>query len=575
MTLEEKIAKAVDAGFTDDEIATVLKAQSASEHYSDPMDKPRRGDELTTPDPSPNDVRAQPIANFGPVALKSYGGPVDARMVDPNDPEGKANTDWVKRQIVSQAAGGVAGSALRGVLPIATGVAGRIGGSALQGMAQSGAMGATDTAMQGGSIPDVLRSARNSAVVGGAVGAGTQSVGELLGAAARGIRASKGAKARDLIESYGGHVGAGDSGSGLPEFQGIGKVTDEQIGAQARKSGQELLAANDAKFDAEGRQPYKAAVAQVNQGQGKNLIDVSPLRQKMIEVAYDPSTDPATKSFLLSQVDEIEKNFSHKSGLMIAPESWVNGKTSMLWERSDPAKLAVGAGSVQDAKIADVAAVGQKIRSEGPYADANAAYAKAKDASGDFRQALGLGARPSANEAIDERRVANVLARRGQSTTTAGIQGGDARLNELLAQRPELARTADAPDLLKAKADLQFHLGGKNHGGFLERVGVPAGLAAGLGAAAALGHGPAGVGALVGSEVVNNATPIAGRLLYRPAGAAQNAGQAVQGAMPGINYLTAAAQQKQSNDNAVIQGIFGKGRGRPGPDEKQPQQDAP
>lgn len=579
-SLADIISDAVEAGLTDDEIrSAVAKRRTAAMPAGH-----GRGDELFQPDPSPADVKTvgrrlpkQDITEAGDVDLGKLGlGPAAAgsNLVAgtsyrgiPTDGSGSvasmhlrddapgisapaANGPAEARGFLRFAAGGVGGMAAGGAAR-ALGAPG-----AVQNVAGGAAAGAAPSAMQGDAPGEIAKNA--------AIGASVPTVGALLERGGQAIMNSRGVKARALLEKHGAKVGVGDAGSGLPELDAVpGKVTDYDIGQAGRESGRKLLDANEETFDREGRQPYKAATAQIDKGQGRNLVDVLPLRRKMLEVAAAPDTDPAVRSVLMGQVKEMDTQFPDTGmGKRFAPESWVNGKTSWLWKQAQPDKLASGAGTPRDAKFADVAAVGQEIREQGPYADANAKYRAAKQESGDFREALGAKRTPSADETIDERKIANFLSRRGQTTTTAGIQGGDKRLADLIAKHPELERTIDSPELLRAKADLQFRLKGPEHGGLIDRIGGPvAGTIAAAGTALA-GHGGLGAAAAIPAYVIGqNATPIAGRLLARPAPHAINVGQSMQGAgalTSQFAAMQAAMDMKRQRDAAAIQTLFGK-----------------
>lgn len=533
--LAEIISDAVDAGLSDADIKAAVARRKATAPpafaLTDYAGENKAGPLAQATQAADARLAADPLAE-GDVVLEDprWQRLTGHTPADNQERERQAQARGFAQFAVGQAAGPLVGGGLQ-----AAGM-----GAGLSNVAGGVAAGALPTAMAGGSPTDIIKDA--------AIGGALPAIGGALAGAGRGIQASRGAQARRLIESRGGSVGVEDSGSGLPEFQGRGKITDADIGDVSREAGRKLLAENDRRFDVEGRQPYRAATAEIDKGQGRNLASTIPLRREMIRVASDPSTDPATRNFLEGQVREMDAQFPIDNGRQYAPESWINGKTSMLWQRAKPG-LPSGAGSVQDAKIGTVATVGQKLREAGPYADANRKYAEAKNDSGDFREALGLKRKPSPDENVDERRVANVLARRGQKTTTAGIQQGDERLQELLDANPELARVAEGPELLKAKADLQFRVGNPAHGGMLERIGLPGGaLLGGLAADMAGGHGVKGaaLGLLTGLTA-QNATPIAGRLLYNPARAAVPAGEAIAGAGPLASQYAALAS------NPIIQ----------------------
>lgn len=554
--LADIISEAVDAGLSDAEIkAAVAKRKAAApktgpavgEYTSGPLSQQelarggRRGqDPLAGGDV---DLKGGGFAYTYPQLANEYGIVGAPGGTATNGPE-------EARGFLRFAGSGLAGMA-------ASGAARALGaGPGTQGVVGGIASGAAPSAMAGERPEEILKNA--------AIGAAIPTVGSLLSGAGKAIMASRGAKARALIEKHGGNVGVADSGSGLPEFEGRGKITDADIGEQARESGRKLLDVNEQTFDKEGRQPYKAATAQIDKGQGRNLVDVLPLRRKMIEVASAPDTDPAVRSVLLGQVKEMDAAFPDTGmGKRFAPESWVNGKTSWLWKQANPDRLGSGGGTPRDAKFGEVAAVGQQIREQGPYAEANANYRTAKQESGDFREALGAKRTPNIDETVDERKIGNFLARRGQTTTTAGIQGGDKRLAELIAKHPDLERTIDSPELLRAKADLQFRLKGPEHGGLIDRVGGPvAGTLAAVGAAVA-GHGGWGAAAAIPAYLIGqNVNPIAGRLLHNPARGAMAAGGAMT-SRPDLAMqfaqMQASIAEKRRRDAAAIHAIFGGG----------------
>lgn len=543
-------------GYSDDDIVAALqKVKPAAPPSSGHMG---RGDELSQPDPSPSG----PLVDIGKPSLVNYGGYGDTHPMafDVTRPETQRlqgldqEVTGLRGAAASLGVGGVAGDAAGALMPAARTALGRIAGAGAQGAMAGGAGAAADALVHRQPVGEIASAAGSGALTGGVTGAGAATVGEMLRGAGSLVRNSKGGQARQLIEKYGGNVGPMDSGSGIPELNGLKTVTDADIGAQARASGKQLLTANDKLFDQEGRQPYLAARGAIdNSPAGKRMIDVTPLKDKMLEVAYDKGTDPGTKSWLLDQADIIEKQHTGPMGLNVMSEEDIRGLNSML-QRSAKPGLATGSGSVRDAQLSTVADVSKAIVDEGPYAQANADYAAAKTRSGDFREGFGMARKPVANEQVDERRIANALARRGQTTTTAGIQGGDARLTQLEQQYPELQRTIAAPQIVKAKGDLQFGLG--HTGGLIDRMPSK--------------H-------LLVDLARQNVPAMAGRFAYGPAGAAQAAGQAVSGAaVPGAQMLVTAQQMQRHRDAAVVDAIFGAGRGKPGPDDKQaPQQQGP
>lgn len=535
-SLSDIISDAVDAGLSDAEIKSAVAKRKSLTTASKPAGH-GRGDELFQPDPSPSGVvtvgRRLPkteVTDTGDVDLGKLGmGPAaaGAGMVAGTSYPGAppANEGSEARGFMRFAAGGLAGMA-------GAGAAGALGaGPAGQAIAGGAAAGAAPTAMEGAPATDIVRDA--------GIGAAAPTVGAVLTGAGKAVLASKGAKARQLIEGYGGKVGLGDSGSGLPEFAGRGKVSDYDIGEAARESGQKLLAENDRRLDTNGKQPYQSEVDSIkSSGMGRNLADASPVRTKMEELAADKRLQPDVRERLRRDMMTFDKEHGGKRWVM--SEADMNDYRRMYFDRArfDSRSGAPGAP--------EWAAVGGEFKSlvdKGPFEPANAKYAKAIGEHGDFREAFGMAREPSPNEQIDERRIANALARRGQTTTTAGVQQGDKRMDALLGSDPALQRVAAAPELLRAKADLQPGI--PEHGGLIHRV-APAGL------------------------VAHNLSPLTGRALYNPARAAVPTGQALTGAAAlasQFSALQAALAQKKQRDAMVIDTIFGKSK----PDDQQDQ----
>src|SRR6185437_3082823 len=142
----------------------------------------------------------------------------------------------------------------------------------------------------------------------------------------------------------------------------------------------------------------------------------------------------------------------------------------------------------------------------GLRADQNARILQAIEAAKPDRRLLGLNDRIGTDK-TDTNQIRLALERQ---TSNSKVGGAGPDLDAFARAHPDLRTAVDLPRLAKARADLAFHVQ-PHHGGLAARAGGGlAPLALGYGA---LTHPLATLGALG----VQNATPLAGRLLYRPA----------------------------------------------------------
>jgi hypothetical protein len=356
---------------------------------------------------------------------------------------------------------------------------------------------------------------------------------------------------------------------------------DSEAAAKAKK----MLADLEEKHASETTRPYRKLKAEIDASDAaSNLRDVSELKQGLTALRYSTKMSPAdqaTAEALLRQMDL----FTGPDGATVMTERALNDYKSML-QRVSKTGARAGTMSPKEASLAGIAARAKQMVDEGPYRDLNDMYARGKQAYGAEREGLGLKRKPGPDAAIEEARIARPIAReakmaadaadqaaleraaefaagprrqlglpdripadaatdvkrvklalmrRGQNTNTAG---GDADIDAFARSHPNLQGAVDLPDLARARADLSLRLM-PQHGGLFSRI-AGAGLGPGPAAAAGLAAGMAGHGvgpALLGAGGVmamQNATPIAGRLLVplaRAAPAAETAGAGIARAM--------------------------------------------
>jgi len=180
---------------------------------------------------------------------------------------------------------------------------------------------------------------------------------------------------------------------------------------------------------------------------------------------------------------------------------------------------------------------------EGPYAEANADYARESRGYQKDRRLLGIAERNKAPEEPESavNKVKHLITRRGQNTVTAG--GQQDRLQRFENRHPDIGEEFIKPELLRKRADLAFHLLPQKHGGLIDRTGSTIGGAAvaeALMHAANSGHVDLSkVAATFGLGLtLQNMPAIQARLLYGPALAAQAAEPVLLNELP----LLAAAR---------------------------------
>jgi hypothetical protein len=200
-----------------------------------------------------------------------------------------------------------------------------------------------------------------------------------------------------------------------------------------------------------------------------------------------------------------------------------------------------GVGKTTDAKLSPLKRAYENAKSlvdDGPYAEANRRYHEGLTDVSDSLDMVGLERTTSVDEPI-KGNLSVALQRRGQNTVTAGADTERLDIDAFKAKHPELANTVDAPEIIRKQGDLGFHVLPQRHGGLIDRTGSAIGGAAlleGLSHLASSGHVP-GWGAVAAALLglgVQNAKPLAGRVLYGPAQQAQIAAQMMLQGAPAI-----------------------------------------
>ena len=240
------------------------------------------------------------------------------------------------------------------------------------------------------------------------------------------------------------------------------------------------------------------------------MVEISPIYKALLKASNDPANIAQADWFkgLLNMVESRRSVMSDGGELYLANEEWLNGLRRGLGTIS-------GVGQTTSGRMAPLQRAFHEVKAvvdEGPYAEANRAYHRGMTDVDESLDMVGL--RRSHNP--DEPIAGNLRVkaqRLGQNTVTAGAdRPGMAAFRE---KHPDIALELDRPELLRAKADLTFHVK-PQHGGLIERLAAPAGLA-GMAGAAYAGHGAHGLAALPLALAIQNASPIAGRFLYGPA----------------------------------------------------------
>lgn len=339
------------------------------------------------------------------------------------------------------------------------------------------------------------------------------TMGAAGSAAKNRVGQTRGAQARQVIEQEGqgarvGLTSPGEGGVFDRELKGV-PANDKGVGIAAKKGARDVLSAMKEEHRVETSEPYKALKAQIDASPAAQQVrDVTPIVDNMRNAAWDLDTDPGVRAQLEQELGLLERYRAPNNGPVLVGERQLNGLRRSLGRMAKLGRSDV-AGE-REAPLRQAFFTAKDMVDQGPYAALNEEFAAGASKATAKRRQLGLAPRAPSNSAVDERKLKLSLLREDQNTVTAG---GDSDLAAFRAQNPGLAPPLNLAKLAKARADLSFHMA-PTHGPLPERIAATAlGPAAAIGAATA-GHGAAGLAGAAGIMALQNATPIAGRVLY-------------------------------------------------------------
>lgn len=335
---------------------------------------------------------------------------------------------------------------------------------ALTGGLVSGAQTAAEDSMSGASAMDTLRDAGKSAAlgagIGGAFGAGAAALDRGAGA----VLASKGAKARELLESHGVDVGlrnpgkggvfdrelagvpANDAGIGEASLRGAKIITNDLESRFQREHGLEYRSLPEAKKAAaqqaresianlkdeakstadvrarkaladleeehriETMAPYKKLKAAIDDSPAaQRPRDITPIVTQMQNAAYDLETAPHIRSELEAELKLLDRYRDPTTGAIMVPERQLNGLRRSLMRAAKVGQAEVAKEA--DAPLRAAAVAAKQMVDEGPYRLLNDFYASGAKKLEASRKTLGLPSRRGPSSEAEAKRLANSLRR--------------------------------------------------------------------------------------------------------------------------------------------------------------------
>lgn len=379
--------------------------------------------------------------------------------------------------------------------------------------ASSALTAGAESATRGDDTGEFLRETGRGAAGGIAVGAPLSAASALMGAGARAVLGSKGAKAREYLESRNQPLTAPDT-------------SDAAIGAAAQRTDEAVKNRLQAYRGEVATQPYLEALDAIPQSLADQPVNVTPIYRDLALAANDPTN--------LRVADKLNLLVNMLGDRPLMTQQELNGLRQSL------AGIA-GVGETTAGKMAPLRRAYESVKAlvdRGPYAEANRRFS---GGIRDFDESLDMvGLRSTTNP--DEPIAGNLRVasqRQGQNTVTAGADTERLDIDAFKAKHPELANVVDAPEILRNQGDLAFHAGPQGHGGLIERLTSSLPLPAVI-TAAALGHGWKGAAAAAAMAAYANRNAIAGRVLYNPA---QNAQIAAQMMLMGVPAATTPGGQ--------------------------------
>lgn len=430
-------------------------------------------------------------------------------------------------------------------IPAASTALGRIAHAGVTSGITSGLMGGTEAAFEGKDFVDTMRQAGESALAGNLLGVGTGAGATAIGKAAKSVIGSRGGQARQFLEGQGVEVGPTTPGRG-PKIDTMANkgTTDAAIGQQAEvsaKRGLDMLKEEKgAVLGTLGRRYGR--IAQTPEAQ--KLHDASDIVTNIQDALDDLDISPQAEQSLRSALEKVTKAQGKTFNPDVDPYLLSETELNKLKRRLDRAGKTGLSTDEATSPVRRAANQTREIVNEGPYAEANADYAKESKHYQQSRRLLGVNERPKTPEesktAVNT--VKNLITRRGQNTVTAG--GQTDALTEFSGRHPDIGEELMRPEILRKRADLSFHLLPQKHGGLIDRTGSGIGglaLVESLMHALGSGHVDLSKAAAAGGLglTMQNMPAIQGRLLYGPA---QGALQLEPMFLEGVPLLQAAAR---------------------------------
>lgn len=377
---------------------------------------------------------------------------------------------------------------------------------ALTGGLVSGAQTAAEDSMSGASPMDTLRDAGRSAALGAGIGGAFGAAGAALDRGSAAVLASKGAKARELLERHGVDVGittpgkggvfanelkgvsASDAGIGEASLRGAKIITNDlesrfqaehgldyrslpaakkAAAQQARESiaslkdeakvtsdvrARKALADIEEEHRIETMAPYKKLKAAIDDSPAaQKLRDVTPLVTQMQNAAYDLETAPHIRGQIEAELKILDRYRDPKTDAIMVPERQLNGLRRSLMRAAKVGQAEVAKEA--DAPLRAAAMTAKQMVDEGPYRLLNDFYASGAKKLEASRKAMGLAPRRGPSSEAEAKRLANSLRRSVTDPTalpaTAPVDMGDVRagLADALGGKEDMAlRIAQAEE---------------------------------------------------------------------------------------------------------------------------------
>lgn len=506
------------AGYSDDELVAKVKERRGVGSPYKPTDYAGEAAKLPSRAPEYEALIARGLSPEDAVKSVSHTD----QLVAGRSPESRRRdedpfaNDPMATMVLSGMLGAGAGSVAGSVVP-------RVLAPIVSGAVNSG----TQTAVTGGDLEDVGKSA--------AIGAAIPLAGKVAGAVGRRIRGGEGGQARQLWEKHGGNVGPLDSGSGVDEIAGM-EPSRNNVGRASAVGARNIRSGMDAEFDREVGAPFRDA---------KNAVDYSPASSEMADVTSLVQTigevPKALRGRFRSELQDLGATMTDDGRVMMSQASLNEARQRLESIAKYGLNSGPGTANLKDASFKTVANAAKVLVDEGPYAEANDIYHRGMNMRQADRASIGLATEPAKTlkgRTAEDARVAQIIRNRNADSEAAGAMAERADLPGFVARHPDLERQVDLPDLLRAKGRLEF---GLDHTKTANLHGL---------------EEAAGKGWLRKALTLagDNSAAFAGRVAYRPAGLGITADDILSS--PEMNKILAAyaAQKEQERQRAEALG---------------------